>query len=296
MNIKGISGNATSGKFSIETLCLLLITCLMLSLDFNKELQWYSGFGIILLGLISVGIPHGAVDYLLETGKWNSQSSPLFILNYLLKGAAMGMAWYFIPQLAIIFFIGYSAWHFGQTDGVHWNFKSWESNLWGAWILLFILGTHGTETNDILSSMGNKIKFPDFPWYGMLPWLIYSAIKKNYNHLLTIFWISLTSQLPLIFAFGLYFIGQHSWISWNHIKIRLQLTHKNIWFKSLPFHAGGWLLLVLFLKFWSTRFDTHPSQMWGTFFIFVGCISFPHVISMNKMYIKMFQGIANQNT
>jgi Brp/Blh family beta-carotene 15,15'-monooxygenase len=285
----GISGRQNSGKLSYETIILLALTCFLLLLNFDSSLQWNIGFIIVIIGLITIGIPHGAVDYLLDTGNWNTKTSSLFILRYLMMGGLMGLGWYLIPQLAILFFLSYSAWHFGQADGIHWQFKSWQAHLWGASVLFFILCTHSTETNEILTAMGNKIQLPGCPWYSMIPWIIYSFYKKNYPLLITVFWISLTSQLPLIFSFSLYFIGQHSWISWNHIQTRLQISNKKIWLRSLPFHAGGWILLGLFLKYWTPAITDHPAQMWSTFFIFVGCISFPHVVSMNSMYLKMNQ-------
>ena len=286
-NHTGISGSMVSGKIGYETIILLALTCVLLILDYDNSLQWNIGFTLVIMGLVTIGIPHGAVDYLLDTGNWNTKTSSIFIIRYLLMGGLMGLAWYLIPQLAIIFFLGYSAWHFGQADGLHWQFKSWQSHLWGASVLFFILGTHSTETNGILTTMGNKFQFPACPWYGMIPWLFYALFKKSYSLMITSVWISLTSQLPLIFSFSLYFIGQHSWISWNHIQTRLQISNKKIWLRSLPFHAGGWILLGLFLKYWTPTITDHPAQMWGTFFIFVGCISFPHVISMNSMYLKM---------
>jgi hypothetical protein len=42
----------------------------------------------------------------------------------------MGILWFFLPQLALIIFISYSMWHFGQADGKKWNFSAITSFAW----------------------------------------------------------------------------------------------------------------------------------------------------------------------
>jgi hypothetical protein len=106
--------------------------------------------------------------------------------------------------------------------------------------------------------------------------------------LFTICWLAISSLLPLLLAFGTYFIGQHSITSWGHLKKHLQLEHKKIWIHSLPFHIGAWLIMILFFIFWP-QFQSEKAysyNVWGIFFIFISCVSFPHVIFMNKLYQK----------
>jgi Brp/Blh family beta-carotene 15,15'-monooxygenase len=273
-------------KYSIRNLVLIGIIGLLILLNSNPELQWNIGLVVTITGLIAIGIPHGAVDYLIETGTWNFQSSPTFILRYIVSAAAMGVLWYFAPQPAIYLFLGYSVWHFGQADGVAWKFSIVESIIWGISVLFFILGTHHQETNSILASMGNQFPLPECPFYALIPWMIWSLYKRNYSLLITTIWITLTTQIPLLFAFGFYFVGQHSWVSWAHLQAKLKMSNRKIWLKSLPLQIGAWILLGLFFKIWSPVIADHPAATWGTFFIFVGCVSFPHVLAMNKLYFR----------
>ncbi len=266
---------------AFRPLMLCMLTLLLLIAGNGSTVQLWMGYGLFFAGLAAVGIPHGAVDHLLETGKWDFRKAPGFIAKYLLQSAGAGILFYFLPSPALYFFIGYSAWHFGQADGKLWGFSSPLSFAWGASVLVYILGVHPRETAFIVRAMGaNSLPFT-CPEAAILVWLLPGLLLRKTSFVLTVVWLFLSSQLPLLFAFGLYFIGQHSLTGWFHVKGHLNKSHKAIWLHSLPFHAGAWLLLAVFRFFWP------PSEMetpWGLFFIFIACISLPHVMAMHAMY------------
>jgi hypothetical protein len=147
-------------------------------------------------------------------------------------------------------------WHFGQADGKIWNFSAGTSFLWGSSVLLYILGTHSKETNTILSSIGSAPLEFEVPVLALIPWLLWGIYYKKSSLLLTLIWLTLASQIPLLFAFGIYFIGQHSITGWKHVKAHLHVNSKNIWLQSLPFHAGAWLIGALFYIFWPLQINT----------------------------------------
>jgi len=192
--------------------------------------------------MITVGIPHGAVDHLLVSGTWNQRKAPLFILRYLLLAGMIGVLWFWMPQIALIVFLLYSLWHFGETDGKSWDFDCMTSLLWGISVLLYILGTHFDETNTILTSIGSIALPFAIPVWFLTPWLLWAVYQKQPSLFLTTIFLILSSQIPLLFAFGIYFIGQHSFTGWKHLKIYLHRESKDIWIQSLPFHIGAWIL------------------------------------------------------
>ena len=271
---------------SFRPLVLLLFSILLSLFGHESMLQSVLGYGFLLVGLIAVGIPHGAVDHLIEIGKWESRKVPMFIIKYLMLSALMGICWYFFADAALLIFILYSAWHFGQADGELWKFNRAISFLWGAFLLLYILGTHTVETNTILQSIGATEFLFSLPSWIVFPWLIWSLIQKKYAFTITLLWLSVSTQLPLLLAFGLYFIGQHSLTSWKHISTTLNQSNRNIWFHSLPFQIGAWLILIAFFYLWPTEglYNFEMLDKFGIFFIFISCISFPHVITMNMLY------------
>ena len=281
-----------SKSISLRPLILFLFTILLSMLGRESMLQSVVGYGFLLVGLITVGIPHGAVDHLIEIGKWESRKVPIFIVKYLALAALMGICWYFLADGALMIFLLYSAWHFGQADGELWKLNRPTSLLWGAFLLVYILGTHTVETNVILKSIGATELAFSLPYWIVFPWLIWSLIYQKSAFTITILWLTVATQLPLLLAFGLYFIGQHSVTSWKHISSALNQSNRSIWLHSLPFQLGAWLILALFIFLWPTagNYDFGALNKFGVFFIFISCISFPHVITMNMLYGSKTKG------
>ena len=212
----------------------LLLTCLTImlyALGYNTNSQQIIGYGILVIGLFVVGIPHGAVDHILEMGHWDIKKTPSFIISYLLLSSLFGSIWFVYPPLALFLFIGYSCWHFGEADGKQWGFHPLISFLWGFIVLLYILTSHLTETNSITNSIANITFSWQFPVWIFLPFFLFSIFKKQYSLSITIIWLMISSQIPLLLAFGMYFIGQHSITSWGHIKGHIKQSNIAIWKK-----------------------------------------------------------------
>ena len=264
---------------------LMLVTIIMMLLQFTGALHPYIVHGLLIGGLVTLGIPHGAVDHLVETGARESGRLPRFILSYVAAGTVMGVVWYAAPVLGLISFLIYSAWHFGKADGEAWRMSTPTSLAWGGSVLLFILGTHQTETNTVLATMGALYLPFSSPWWMLLPWSIYAISQRQWPMLITLVWLTMTSELPLLLSFGLYFIGQHSLVSWQHLKTHLKMNNRTIWMNALPFHGAAWLLFILFYFFWP-RHHGQAMEEWGIFFIFLACVSFPHVLAMRHVFSR----------
>ncbi len=267
---------------------ILCFVCILFLLSNFPEIRNSVGYTTLIIGMICVGLPHGAVDHLIESKSWDYRKAPRFILKYLALMASVGIFWLITPTLALIVFLAYSAWHFGQADVRHWSLSKNLTIPWGAFLLLYILGTHQAETTGILRYIAG-IDFPiSISPLAIVPWILFALWKRNMPLILTVSWLVLSCQLPLLIAFGTYFIGQHSITSWGHLKQHLQLENKKIWIHSLPFHLGAWIILILFFILWpSIQNQINAAyNAWGIFFIFISCVSFPHVIIMNKLYKK----------
>lgn len=279
----------------IRPMILAILALLLIVLGMNPPLQFVTGYTLFFTGLFLIGIPHGAVDHLLESGRWERKNLSGFIFRYLLKALTMALVWYLTPNLALLLFLAYSVWHFGQADGQIWGLRRPTSILWGASVILFILGTHAKEANNILSFVCS-FKIPvECPWMALLPWLIYAFYRQKFTFALTIFWLSLTSFVPLMFAFGLYFIGQHSCSSWIQICRHLNYSQKKVWLHALPFNLMAWLMMAVFFLMWPLNQPVSTINPWGIFFIFIACISLPHAISMQKIYRKKTSYAAEPN-
>ena len=265
---------------------IICFVSLLFSLSNFPETRNIVGYTALIIGMICVGLPHGAVDHLIESKTWDYKKAPRFIGQYLLLIACMGIVWFLIPTLALIAFLVYSAWHFGQADVRQWSIDNFLTLPWGGTLLLYILGTHQNETSEILKYIAG-VEFPfSIPPFTVAPWIFFALWKRNIPMILTLVWLAISSQLPLLLAFGTYFVGQHSITSWGHLKQHIQHNNRKMWIHALPFHLGAWLILVLFFLVWP-MIQTEISSTynaWGIFFIFISCVSFPHVIFMNKLY------------
>lgn len=264
------------------------IAICLYALNLEKVLFLFLG-----MGFLSIGLSHGALDYLTDKTIQNNLHYLKFILSYLIKGALLGLLWFVLPDLALLVFIAFSAWHFGQADVKEWNHKQGlNSFLWGLIVLINILFFHLHETITVLQHInGLKIHHffdalsPQHVFIGKL-WisfgsLIFIAYNKSRLMLLTWCYLMFSSWLPLLISFGIYFVVQHSTHGWKHLKKDLKIDSYPLWLKSLPFSTGGALIFLIFAL-------VNSSHYLGLFFILLSCISVPHVISMNHFY-KQFK-------
>ena len=242
---------------------------------------------IVIVGLLIVGLPHGALDHLYSVS--NPHRIPWrFIGIYLGLGLLLLVVWYFLPYLALVIFLTYTAWHFGQADFEIWKRQSGvKSFFWGILVLALILGSHWTETSQILNEMDiflpQSIDLLGFlnqnsSWVLLFLVLLLSPIMRmNPKVKETLFCLFIGAWLPLLPAFACYFVFQHSLHGWQHLKQKLSLSHQKMWLQALPFTLGALLLFGAYLYL-----IQEPN--WGQVFIFLSALSFPHVYYMHKSY------------
>jgi Brp/Blh family beta-carotene 15,15'-monooxygenase len=267
---------------------LFTIITLFLSLINLQYISW----GILGFGFLSVGLSHGALDHLTAKPIINKKQLVSFIIRYLFKAIILGLVWIFYADLALLLFITYSAWHFGQADFKEWNLKQgWQSLCWGIIALMIILFFHFEELNLILLQIpnlefvntlkrlsGNQILVLRI--FLITGGLLLAAINKSKHILFTLTYLLLCSMLPLLVSFGIYFVGQHSLHGWRHLSLGLNEPSSQLWLKSIPFSIGGASIIIYFLLLSSSNYE-------GVFFIILSCLSIPHIFSMHHFYSKL---------
>ncbi len=265
----------------------ILITFLLLIFNIY-HLEALSYFCLIL-GLFTVGIPHGALDHL-PNHTFRSSGFWKFIFKYLALGSIMLLLWKFAAPLALVIFLGYTAWHFGQADFDQWKQQTGlASFFWGLFVLGCVLLGHSDQTTLILEQM--RINAPltihqDLMFIGpiglglmaIIAWY-YNDRRGHFNMLKTILFLFLATWLPLIQAFGVYFVFQHSLYGWGHLKNKLEMTTLQMWKQALPFTLGAFMLFALY-------YAMNPDPNWGLVFIFLSALSFPHVWYMHQSYLE----------
>lgn len=273
-------------RLPILTLPLVFTTIALLISFLQVE---FVAWGILALGFLSVGLAHGALDHLTDQKISTTKQLISFVLKYLLKGTLFGVVWWVSSDVALMLFILYSAWHFGQADFKEWNLKQgWRSFLWGTVLLSAILFFHAEELIGILTQIPNLAivqliyEIPDgglllIQILTVLSGLALARLNRSINLLFTLIYLLMASQLSLLMAFGIYFVLQHSLNGWKHLSAGLEKKSSVMLKNALPFTIGGAGIIIYFLLFAN---ENHI----GLFFIVLSCLSLPHALSMHHFY------------
>jgi beta-carotene 15,15'-dioxygenase len=296
---------------SIAAGCLLLIWQQITGqVDPSVQIVFFAIF------ILFTGIPHGAIDHLVEKETAERQQKPFnllgFLAKYLLTMGFYAAAWFVLPSLSLLFFLLISAWHFGETDIENapptpfWNVTRFS---FGCFILSFILLFHAVEVTPILERISRNNDAVQAVWqffvaHKDLILIALAAItgvfsffankknilnfdKKRLGRLAAI--VALTYFLPLLPAFGLYFGGWHALCSFDNIHHYLVSKNADIsqdsilktWSKTLGFTllamAGLGFATWFWLRFYHT-WDALP-----LLFIFLSLITLPHLNVMHRM-------------
>jgi hypothetical protein len=264
--------------------------------------------------ILLTGIPHGALDHLIQEAtdkKLNKvYDIKIFLLKYLLIMAGYGLAWFWFPGLSLLIFLLISAWHFGETDleKVPKNAIIWSMTrlIYGFYILSFILLTHINEVQPIVVKMigtqNTVLVFWNFInlntkqiLYLLGLSFITIFIVAQSKHLINfdkirILRLSLilisSAWLPLLPAFALYFGGWHALCAFDNIHDYLRKDHptlsfKFVYFKTMPFTLLSIAFLCLFL--WYCNRYTQQYDPFPILFIFISLITLPHLIIAHQM-------------
>lgn len=275
---------------------LVLIIYLFLS-NLNYQFAEYFSYAVLIIGLLLIGIPHGALDHMIL--KNNSSSLFLFIFKYILLVGLHYVFWQFFPLITLIAFITYSSFHFGESELIEINKKIdtsgayFKAFLMGLSILFFIIFTHREESLHIVSNFITITKFNNsklnfafiskiVATLSIIYILIQSFTSKKWSYGGLIFLLVLGVKLPLILAFSLYFIFQHSSNAWQHLKLGLNLNSIQLYKKSL-FYTLGALVIFLLVAIYAKEV-ININGLLANFFIFIACISFPHFLLMHFFY------------
>jgi lycopene beta-cyclase len=276
----------------------ILATCIFWMFDFSNQYTSLVSNLALLVGFLYVGIPHGALDHLLLKKK--DSSVFFFVLMYLLIIALYFTLWYYLTLVSLILFILFSSFHFGESEYEEAKKKTSDifhyarNFMFGLSILLFIILTHVNEAITIIADLKalhpvllTFLSHPVYPVALSILSITYVAFEAfrigKYSLFGLLLLLLLGIKASLIFAFGLYFIFQHSFNAWGHLQLGLNMTESSLYKKALPYTLGALGIFIGLLIFLSnTAIDT--TSIISSMFIFLACISLPHFILMHLFY------------
>ena len=200
---------ASFSRVKLLSLLAAGLSLLLLIFDSEKIAILYFVFHVFTLG-----IAHGSLDRwmfnLINPSK--SISSSVFYLSYIAVMTIIALFWWLSPFWALLFFVTYSAWHFGEVEWIHiFNSKSSFQRIyafiWGAFLFATMFYFNLEETYALVSKLIKidiePINFTEFTGFILLSsWFLYSNLPSIFK------WISLKNtltQLLNIFSLGLIF-------------------------------------------------------------------------------------------
>ena len=287
-----------TNKFAI----IVSFFALWINVNFSPNYQQVIGFVVIFL----FGILHGANDLALfqkisATKKSISlKKLTLYYVGIVIFGALL---FYSIPIVALLLFIFFSSYHFGEQ---HWNtIETKEKNSWitlfqtiyGLFILSLLFSFHEIEVEKIIYQITNtSIAQLNFKWIticiGLL--MIAAGIKVNsvsqkfkseivVNIFYLIVFAIIFKTADLVWAFAIYFVIWHSLSSIeeqiNYLYGSFTLKNFRSYFISaFPYWITS--LIGIFILY----FIFKDKELFNAlFFSFLAAITFPHTIIIIKM-------------
>jgi len=275
---------------------LLGITIAVIYLVFLAENEAYQWTWFILI-LTTIGIPHGAIDHLLDRQQVKNRSLIHFLFIYITIILFYLLIWWLIPVYALLAFLLISAYHFGQSHFIQYppkGFKALTYLTLGSYYLSVILGGDFESTAEILSSLLHIGPLGPYKWMiiGSLflgsAILIYSTVKQKGFRMLLAEMIVMGIVLyftPLLLAFIIYFGFWHAlpsmYLEYQILKEGFQGQKlKKFIYQLLPFSLLSLVGMALIIILFFNRLE--QEQLVLLFFVLVSLISAPHIWFMNR--------------
>ncbi|MEQ8927445.1 MAG: Brp/Blh family beta-carotene 15,15'-dioxygenase [Fulvivirga sp.] len=288
---------------------LLIITLALVAL--LSLIRLPSGLDTILflVTIIVIGIPHGALDHVIEFKNANPSRIQLvkFYAIYISLIVVVCASWYLFPQLSFLVFIAISAYHFGQSQLYYFPVKGILSQLyflsWGMALLAMIIFTNIDECLIIFKSLEwlNTTQLNSSFWLILLAsssvlWFTMSLvyfltgvvkfkdIGKEVLLLAMFCAISLTSNAVITFTiyFGIWHSFRSLILTFKSIKEDVGNSIVQFIKAALPFSIAGIVFLGLGYYF-SFQFDLGIS-IYMIFIIIISTLTVPHLFVMNRLY------------
>lgn len=269
----------------------------------SSELEIVLGFILIF----TFGILHGSNDILLIDSISSSKTKyPFFRVlgTYLLTVILAVIVFYLIPIVALLLFIVFSAFHFGEQ---HWNYRLLTVSkplkhvfyfIYGLLILQILFALNTADVIEIVSAITHYTITEDIITYGLIcTILVFTGVSLKLYFTSEVFKSLIWSELfyliiftiifkvsTLIWGFTIYFIFWHSipslfeqvsFIYGNFTKEAILQYCK----KAFPY----WITSLIGMAIVYFIFKNN-TIFYALFFSFIAAVTFPHALVINKMF------------
>lgn len=276
---------------------------LWIAINFGKNVEDMVAYFLIL----TFGILHGANDLkLIQASSTHTKKRYSFLKvtsYYVLFLLICASLFYFLPGLALLAFVLFSGYHFGEQ---HWNskFKSqsgttiWFYSSYGLVVLSLLFVSQAGVVNVVIQNITGYAIPPKYYSYllffsGGLFAALYILLTKNNkvvsNWIQEMFYLALFliifNTASLLWSFAIYFILWHSLPSLiDQIGFLYgEVTKKNV-ILYLKTSFIYWAISVIGLALLYLIIGRESDTFQPILFSFLAAITFPHVLVMIRFY------------
>jgi len=280
----------------------LLITFFLLwtTTFLNHQAEEYLAYLMIL----TVGILHGSNDIELLFGFIDLKRNQTYkiVASYIFIILVTALLFYILPSVTLIFFVFFSAYHFGEQHFVRKvTLNHFRKDLfflsYGLMIFFLLFYLNDQEVVTIIEHMTGLTLSKMFFLIGLLISIIFtvvfgatlqleSQLKANLfreSFLVLVFFI-IFKFATVLWAFAIYFIVWHAYPSIIDQLLMLKgrmkefsLTH------YIKTSLAYWLISVAGIGALFFLTSENPELFNSLFFTFIAAISFPHIYVIRKM-------------
>jgi len=264
---------------------------ILLSLPYFIFPQWSVWYAplIFWIGILLVGIPHGAVDHHIQLKEkaTNRKKLTAFIIKYISLMVLFFLFWVITPTLSIVLFVLISAYHFGMVDFGHpiKLLKKITSTLYGLLLLGTIIFSDKESVSPILELLSVNTEIiewysnaPSYTSYFLLAALAFIVfIEREHKLWWTFALLLMGTEMPLLLSFGLYFSFQHALESTIEIRNHLSTSIFKLIRYAFPFSLGAYIIGTIVFVLISIG-DLSIASILPFTFLFLGMVTLPHVV------------------
>ena len=279
----------------------ITVSCVIISFITTSFLIDY----LTIFGVLTLGILHGANDLgLLQSVSFMRTKLQRFLV-YIATVLLFSLILYHFPMTALLFFVLFSCYHFGEQQWTH-RFQSKINSphffyfVYGAFLFSMLFWSHAEQTQFIIKELSDlhiaPILFQYMTYTSVCFCVLYLLLQFSAAKTLMIDVLLQSALLMLLFwttnlivSFGTYFIIWHSWPSLQDQTGTLY-NKPNAYFAYLKDAFPYWIISILGLSLFFVYNEQIGLNPLALFFAFLAAITFPHVLVIFGLHQKFKLG------
>ena len=202
---------------------------------------------------------------------------------------------------ALLFFILFSCYHFGEQQWTHrfhskTNFPQFFYFVYGAFLFSMLFWSHADQTQSIIKELSDlyitPISFQYTTYTSVCLCVLYLLLQFSLAKTLIMDVLLQSAVIMLLFwttnlivSFGTYFIIWHSWPSLQD-QTRTLYNKPNAYFAYLKDAFPYWIISILGLSLFFVYNEQIGLNPLALFFAFLSAITFPHVLVIFGLHQK----------